>query len=182
MTGKKVNTRILKNHLRQQTCVNTHIWCFSLIYIEFPAQPLAGRFSVRCSHTRGVGWNTSSCVQLTSYFQYSAYFVFRCCGACWPFEPAHVKALVTLKVTKVKIEKNGPKCWRYSYYDSDFLWNNTWMYGICPGPQSNSTFQVDFGFNSHDSIQMNMHSPLMAMLLLCWTITSRLVQINRSLF
>lgn len=54
-TGKKVNTGILKNVFTNiPVSIDSHIRCFSLIYIEFPAQQLAGRFSVRLSHSQGV--------------------------------------------------------------------------------------------------------------------------------
>lgn len=112
-TGKKVNTRIYiyKKSLQQNACVNTrtHSACLSLIYTEFPGRQLAGKFSVRHSHSQCVRWNTSNCAQLTSYFQYSVCFAFCCCGAKQHFEPETVNFSVVLQITKVKAEKKGNK-------------------------------------------------------------------------
>lgn len=91
----------IKKCLQEHICQYTHTVKASLSPIfHFK---LAGRFSMRFWHYRGVRWNirTSNHVRLTSYFLYNVSFVFCCCGAWQHFE------LATLTVLHCSAEHNG---------------------------------------------------------------------------
>lgn len=142
--GKRVNTRILKTSSATYLCQYAHTFSASLSDIEFPAQQLAGRFSVRLSHSQGVRWNTSNCAQLTSYFQYSVCFVFCCCGAWCRFEHVTAASLVVVQLTKVKWDNTRNQGWgagRILHFDFDLM-NKCIVTapGIFPGQKLPSAF------------------------------------------